>query len=288
MRQSCPKSCPSLQHPEAGFYRTSCNAGETINIHNTHISSIVFLTRGKCVIESHEVHSYEMNEGHMVLCYQDFIYDFVALTDMEIIVCYFAKPGAACNMGSLSRSLRQNKSFCYEFSALPFRGGTVHILEMLSGYLDDDIRCAHLHRSMMELVFVNIRFYYSEEEQLNFFYNLFGHQMSFTALIENNRSKAKNLKQLAEMCGYTVNQFNDLFRRYFPDTTPREWIQLSRRVEILNDIKYTDLRLLDISEKYGFSGPGNFCAYCKREFGKLPSHIRKEAHKENPESPDDE
>lgn len=280
MRQSCPKSCPSLQHPEAGFYRTSCKAGETITIHNTHISSILFLTKGKCVIESNEVRGYDMNEGQMVLCYQDFIYDFVASTDIEFLVCYFAKPGAACNMGALSSSLRKNKDFCYEFSSLPFRGGTLQIIEMLSMYLYDDICCAHLHHSMMELVFVNIRFYYSEDEQLNFFYNLFGHHMSFTTLVENNRSKAKNLKQLAQMCGYTVNQFNDLFRRHFPDTTPREWIQSTRKVEILNDIKYTDLRLLDISDKYGFSGPGNFCAYCKREFGRLPSHIRREVQQE--------
>lgn len=275
MRQSCPKSCPSLQHPEAGFYRKTCKAGEVIIIDRSHTSSIVFVTKGSCVIDSNERTDYHVDDNHVLLCYQDYSYEFKAETDLELIVCYFANPGAACNMGALSKQLRKKDDFQYEFRALPFHESFDEHLSLLNKYLDSDIRCAHMHHSMMELVFINFRFFYNQDEQLNFFYNLFGHTVSFIALIENNRSKAKNLKQLAEMCGYTINQFNEIFRRHITDKTPREWIQDSRRVEILNDIKYTDIRLYDLSEKYGFSGPGNFCAYCKREFGELPSHIRR-------------
>ena len=275
MRQSCPKSCPSLQHPEAGFYRKSCKAGEVIIMERNHTSSIVFVTKGSCVLDSNERMDYHVGENHVLLCYQDYYYEFKAETDLELVICYFANPGAACNMGALSKQLRKKADFQYEFKALPFHESFDEFLSLLDKYLDSDIRCSHMHHSMMELVFINFRFFYSQEEQLNFFYNLFGHTVSFIALIENNRSKAKNLKQLAEMCGYTINQFNEIFRRHVPDKTPREWIQDSRRVEILNDIKYTDIRLYDLSEKYGFSGPGNFCAYCKREFGELPSHIRR-------------
>lgn len=275
MRQTCPKSCPSLQHPEAGFYRKACKAGEVIIMERSHTSSIVFVTKGSCVIDSNERTDYHVDENHVLLCYQDYNYEFKAETDLELVVCYFANPGAACNMGALSKQLRKKADFQYEFKALPFHESFDEHLSLLNKYLDSDIRCAHMHHSMMELVFINFRFYYSQDEQLNFFYNLFGHTVSFIALIENNRSKAKNLKQLAEMCGYTINQFNEIFRRHITDKTPREWIQDSRRVEILNDIKYTDIRLYDLSEKYGFSGPGNFCAYCKREFGELPSHIRR-------------
>lgn len=275
MRQSCPKSCPSLQHPEAGFYRKTCKAGEVIIIDRSHTSSIVFVTKGSCVIDSNERTDYHVDDNHVLLCYQDYAYKFKAETDLELIVCYFANPGAACNMGALSKQLRKKADFQYEFRALPFHESFDEHLSLLNKYLDSDIRCAHMHHSMMELVFINFRFFYNQDEQLNFFYNLFGHTVSFIALIENNRSKAKNLKQLAEMCGYTINQFNEIFRRHITDKTPREWIQDSRRVEILNDIKYTDIRLYDLSEKYGFSGPGNFCAYCKREFGELPSHIRR-------------
>ena len=275
MRQSCPKSCPSLQHPEAGFYRKTCKAGEVIIMERSHTSSIVFVTKGSCVIDSNERTDYHVGENHVLLCYQDYNYEFKAETDLELVICYFANPGAACNMGALSKQLRKKTDFQYEFKALPFYESFEEHLSLLNKYLDSDIRCAHMHHSMMELVFINFRFFYSQDEQLNFFYNLFGHTVSFIALIENNRSKAKNLKQLADMCGYTINQFNEIVRRHVPDKTPREWIQDSRRVEILNDIKYTDIRLYDLSEKYGFSGPGNFCAYCKREFGELPSHIRR-------------
>lgn len=275
MRQTCPKSCPSLQHPEAGFYRRTCKAGEVIIIERSHTSSIVFVIKGSCVIDSNERTSYHVDENHVVLCYQNYNYEFKAETDLELVVCYFANPGAACNMGALSKQLRKKVDFKYEFRALPFHDSFKEHLSLLDKYLDSDIKCAHMHHSMMELVFINFRFFYTSDEQLNFFYNLFGHTVSFIALIENNRSKAKNLKQLAEMCGYTINQFNEIFRRHVPDKTPREWIQDSRRVQILNDIKYTDIRLYDLSEKYGFSGPGNFCAYCKREFGELPSHIRR-------------
>lgn len=281
MRQSCPKSCPSLQHPEAGFYKLTCKAGETITIPVSHISVILFVIKGSCVVNSNERSDYEVTQRYVMLCYQDYRYDLKAIDDLEVVACYFANPGSACNMGALGKHLRSKKgTFTYEFRALPFHPVFDDLLASLSRFLNSDIRCAHMHIPMMELIFVSFRFYYTYEDQLNFFYNLFGHNASFTALIENNRSKAKNLKQLAQMCGYTVNQFNEMFRKYFPDKTPREWIQESRRVEILNDIKYTDIRLFDLSEKYGFSGPGNFCAYCKREFGELPSHIRRMARSE--------
>lgn len=283
MRQSCPKSCPSLQHPEAGFYVKTCCTGETITIERNHTSSIVFITKGNCVVNSNEATDCHVSEKYVLLCYQDYNYEFYAETDLELVVCYFANPGAACNMGALSKQLRKKRDFQYEFKPLPFHDSFEEYLAMLFKYLNSGIKCAHMHHSMMELVFINFRFYYSPEEQLNFFYNLFGHTASFVALIENNRSKAKNLKQLAEMCGYTINQFNEIFRRHIPDKTPREWIQDSRRVEILNDIKNTDIRLYDLSEKYGFSGPGNFCAYCKREFGELPSHIRRKFRGESDE-----
>lgn len=276
MRQSCPKSCPSLQHPEAGFDKMSCKAGEVIVIPRNHISSLIFITKGSCVVDSNERTDYHVSEKHFLLCYQDYNYDFKAETDLEMIVCYFANPGAACNMGALSKQMRKVKDFAYEFKALPFNKTIEDQMSLLEDYLSMNIQCAHMHHPMMELVFVNLRFCYTIEEQLNLLYNLFGHTVSFLALIENNRSKAKNLKQLAEMCGYTINQFNEIFRRHITDKTPREWIQETRRVEILNDIRYTDIRLYDLSEKYGFSGPGNFCAYCKREFGDLPSHIRKQ------------
>ena len=118
MRQSCPKSCPSLQHPEAGFYRKSCKSGEIIMIERSHTSSIVFITKGTCVIDSNERADYRVVEKYVLLCYQDYNYEFKAETDLEIVVCYFANPGAACNMGALSKLLRKKTDFQYEFDVV--------------------------------------------------------------------------------------------------------------------------------------------------------------------------
>jgi hypothetical protein len=78
MRQSCPKSCPSLQHPEAGFYRKSCKSGEIIMIERSHTSSIVFIIKGACVIGSNERTEYHVTEKHVILCYQDYNYELKA------------------------------------------------------------------------------------------------------------------------------------------------------------------------------------------------------------------
>ena len=131
MRQSCPKSCPSLQHPEAGFYVKTCCTGETITIERNHTSSIVFITKGNCVVNSNEATDCQVSEKYVLLCYQDYNYEFYAETDLELVVCYFANPGAACNMGALSKQLRKKRDFQYEFKPLPFHDSFEEYLALL-------------------------------------------------------------------------------------------------------------------------------------------------------------
>lgn len=282
MRQCRPESCPSAKHPDAGFYKVVCRAGEPYQIKQNNVHRLVFVVRGSCTINSNERNNYHVQEKHFVFCYREFRYEFIPAPDVELVIAYFETPSAACDLGALSQMFEEKKRpFRYEFSAVAFNEAVREFLMPLERYLDDRIACAHMHYAKMDLLFVVFRFYYSTKVQAKLFYNLLDRDVSFVTLVENNRSRAKNLIHLAELCGYSVNKFNILFRRHFAEgLTPHAWLQEQKKAEILHAIQDTDLKLSEIAAKFGYNNAGNFGNYCKRQFGELPSRLRAEYRKE--------
>ncbi len=280
MKHNCPKNCPSAKHPDRGFYRRSIKAGEIFQVAPSEVNSLVFIQLGSCQINSVTRKGYTVSEKHFVFCYCCYTYEFRALTDMEVVVAYFTNPGTICDVGSLSALFKQKrKSVKYEFCAVAFNEPLREFLQSLNRFLTDDIQCAHLHHTMMELLFGVFRFYYTPTVQMKLFYNLLGDDISFVTLVENMRPKAKNLNHLAELCGYKIGEFNIVFRKYFKDITPHVWMQEQRKEEILKDLIETDASIALISEKHSFSHQSRFVVYCKQYLGDTPTNVRSKGRK---------
>lgn len=280
MKQSCPKTCPSINHPEAGFYRNFCKAGESVSIKPSDVHCLVFVMYGSCVIDSSERNNYTVAEKHFFFCYRDFSYEIRAVSDVEIIVAYFANLGAACDLTSLAQTYNQKqKTFKYEFAAVAFNEPLRELLQPLHRFLQDGIRCGHIHNSMIETLFGVFRFYYTVNVQIKLFYNLFGQDISFRTLVENNRPKARNLNHLAELCGYGRREFNHIFHKYFAEEnlTPHVWMQEQRKHDVLKDIEETDMAFGFIAEKHHFSNLTRLGIFCKQYLGDTPSNLRKKS-----------
>lgn len=274
MKQTCPKSCPSAKEPFAGFYKKHYTAGEVMYIKPGDVNSLVFVRKGSVEVDSEECNNYKVVHNNLFFCYNCGHYTVKVTSDAEIIVAYFSRPGAACDIASLLQYTKEQKGFKYSFSAVEINEQLEEFLVMLNRYIEDGIPCAHMHESMIELLFVIFRFYYPVEMLANLFFNLYDHTISFRTMVEGNRVKARNLNHLAELCGYDINTFNVIFRRHYPGFTPGVWMQIQRKDEILADLAFTDAPIYFISKKYGFSSSSHLGEYCKKYLGDTPTKIR--------------
>ena len=274
MRQTCPKSCPSAKEPFSGFHLYNYRAGESFLIEAGELNYLVFVISGKLTLDSEECSGLEVGKGSFFFCYNCGHYAIEAKSDLQIVIAHFARPGAACDVASLLQFSKAQRDFQYKFEPVPINKQLNEFLSLLIGFLKDDVPCAHMHHSMIELLFVVFRFYYDVEVLSNLFFNLFDHAVSFRTMVEGNRVKARNLNHLAELCGYDINTFNVVFRRHYPGYTPGVWMQIQRKDEILADLVESDAPIYHISKKYGFSSSSHLGEYCKKYLGDTPTKVR--------------
>ena len=108
MRQSCPKSCPSAKDPFSGFYQRNLNAGESFIIEPDDVNHLVFVISGELAVSSEERRDYRVAEGSFFFCYNCGHYTIEAKSDIEIIVAFFARPGAACDINTFNVVFRRH------------------------------------------------------------------------------------------------------------------------------------------------------------------------------------
>ena len=272
MREICPQSCPMAKHPYAGFYIHEAYAHQSFVIGSEDTHRLVFVISGSCKINSEECSNYIVSEKQMFMCYNRGHYRIEPMSNLKLVVAHFSTlSGAMCDIGAVAQSVRSQSDFRYEFRALDVNDKMQEMLDMLLGFLEKRIVCASMHESMLGLMFVVLKFFYSREDMVNMFYNLYDTKQSFCTMVEGNRTKAKNLNHLAQICGYDINTFNVIFRRYYPGVTPGAWIKESRKDDILRDLTTTDAPIKFIANKYGFASSSQLGEFCKKYLGGTPT-----------------
>lgn len=263
------------KHPYAGFYIQEVSAHQPFVIGSDGSNRLVFVVSGRCRISSEECLNYVVEEKHMFMCYNRGHYQIEPLCDLKLVVAYFSNPsGAMCDLGVAAQSVKDQADYYYKFRALGINAKMQEMLDMLIGFFDRGIVCASMHESMLGVMFVVLKFYYPREDIVNMFYNLYDMQQSFRTMVEGNRAKAKNLNHLAQLCGYDINTFNVVFRRYYPGVTPGAWIRESRKDDILRDLAKTDAPIKFIANKYGFASSSHLGEFCKKFLGGTPTAVR--------------
>lgn len=275
MKENCPHSCPMAKRPYEGFYIQQAYAHQTFEIDSSDVNHLVFVIEGNCSVNSEECSNYIVGERQMFMCYNRGHYQITPLSNMKIVVAHFsALSGALCDMGAVAQRVQSNDDFQYEFSAIEVNDKMQELLNMVIGFLENKIVCSSMHQSMIGAMFVVFKFFYSDENLVQLFYNLFDSRQSFCTMVEGNRGKAKNLNHLAQLCGYDINTFNVIFRRYYPGITPGAWIKVSRKDDIMYDLTQTDAPVKFIANKFGFASSSHLGEFCKKFLGGTPTAIR--------------
>lgn len=277
MSNQCPATCHSYTlEPEAGFNFITLREGETLTIQSGDQNNLVFLMSGSFEITSEERRNYVVREGHFVFCFRAYTYEIVALSDVEIVKAHFIAAGAACDMIPFNSIVGKIKKINYKFTQVAFNEPLDLLLRSVKLYQQNNMRCNHLHRAKIQEMFVIFKFFYTPQIQLRTFYNLFDRNQSFASLVRNNAPRVKTVEELADICGFSIQHFNNMFKQEFNDT-PYSWMQKQRIVEIERLLTETNVPLKSIIKMYSFTNHGHFALFCRKYLKKTPLKIRKEA-----------
>lgn len=271
--------------PEAGFSQIFLKAGETMVVERGDVNSLLFLMSGNFEISSEERRDYTVREGHFVFCFRAYQYEIKALTDIEIVRAHFIAAGAACDMIPFNSIVGKIKKINYKFTQVAFNEPMELLLKSVRLYLQNTMHCNHLQRAKIQEMFVVFKFFYSPQIQLRTFYNLFDRNQSFASLVRNNAPRVKTVEELADICGFSIQHFNNMFKQEFDDT-PYSWMQKQRIVEIERLLTETNVPLKSIIKMYSFTNHGHFALFCRKYLKKTPLKIRKEARAKRDAQPE--
>lgn len=285
MSNHCPATCHSYTlEPEAGFSLIKLKAGEKWVVERGDYNCLLFLLAGNFEINSEERNDYTVREGHFVFCFRAYLYEVTALTDVELIQAHFIAAGAACDMIPFNSIVGKIKKINYKFTQVAVNEPMALLLQSVKLYLENEMRCNHLHRAKIQEMFVIFKFFYSPQVQLRTFYNIFDRNQSFVSLVRNNAPRVKTVEELADICGFSIQHFNNMFKQEFNDT-PYSWMQKQRIVEIERLLTETNVPLKSIIKMYSFTNHGHFALFCRKYLKKTPLKIRKEARAQRESQP---
>ncbi len=277
MSNQCPATCHSYTiEPEAGFSLIKLNVGEKLIVERGDYNCLLFLTKGDFEITSEERRDYTVREGHFVFCFRAYHYEITALSEVEIVKAHFIAAGATCDMIPFNSIAGKIKKINYKFTQVATNEPINLLLDSVKLYLENSMRCNHLHRAKIQEMFVIFKFFYSQQVQLRTFYNLFDRNQSFVSLVRNNAPRVKTVEELADICGFSIQHFNNMFKQEFHDT-PYSWMQKQRIIEIERLLTETNVPLKSIIKMYSFTNHGHFALFCRKYLMKTPLKIRKEA-----------
>ena len=277
MSNQCPASCHSYtSQPEAGFTYITLKEGEKLIVDRGDFNSLLFLLSGSFEITSEERREYVVRENHFVFCYRAYHYEVTALSDVEIIKAHFITAGATCDMIPFNSIVGKIKKINYKFTQVAFNDAIEAFMRSMQLYLKNEMHCNHLHHAKIQEMFIIFKFFYTPQIQLRTFYNLFDRNQSFASLVKNNAPRVKTVEELADICGFSIQHFNNMFKQEFHDT-PYSWMQKQRIVEIEHLLTETNVPLKSIIKMYSFTNHGHFALFCRKYLKKTPLKIRKEA-----------
>ncbi|SEM56818.1 helix-turn-helix domain-containing protein [Paenibacillus sp. OV219] len=97
--------------------------------------------------------------------------------------------------------------------------------------------------------------------------------VTFQRYIDNHFHEKLNLGVMAENFGYSYDRFRHLFKEEF-GASPQQYVLMKRIANSCELLVNTDLSVLDISGRSGFSTDAQFCKLFKRETGESPRQYR--------------
>lgn len=240
----------------------------------THDHKLFFINTGKLSLSYDNMNEVVVNNEQFFFLPSLSGLRYKAIENSKIIIIRLTEHVKLCDRFSLEKLLLERDERSDELAFLDVNIILQDFLKMLYGRLTDGLKCFYYFElKLTELLFL-LRAYYKKEDLSRLFGSLLSADVKFSNFIYQNYSKAKTVKDLAEVANYSLSGFEKRFKKTF-GVSAGAWLNKKRAMQIYHEINCSQKPFKNISSEYGFSSPAHFNDYCKCQFGDTPGGVRR-------------
>ena len=256
-----------------GFKSCIVKQGEFIIPANKEHHCLFFLVNGRIDL-SYESQTYKLRKDTVWFIPMSSDYKIYASADATIIMNYFNKPIDFCEKTALENlsAFLDQKTYS---SMLRINKPLKKFLSTLIFYINEGISCKHFHEiKQKELLFL-LRYFYTKREIAGLFAPIISKNLDFKNIVLANYLNASSVKELAQICNYSLSSFNRIFKKNFREN-PYLWLQNQKIKYIAGRLSDKNIPLGQIIDEFRFSSPSHFTIFCKKHLNLTPSQFRKQ------------
>ncbi len=233
-------------------------------------SGIAFVLKGNVQVSVDGIKDYPIGEEKIVVSPMGTRFRVEAMEDTTVLVFHMKYTTQLCESFRYD-TLAPDKG--RELKALSFNPAIRNFIGDLMARINDGLTCKHyLEHKLSELFFL-FRAYYTKEELAAFFCRLMTSDLAFRELVVQKYSKAKSVRELADMTHYSETGFHKRFKKVFGES-PSDWLNREKANVLRRELMHTQTPLKIVSDKFDFSSVSHLNKFCKKHLGATPLQVR--------------
>ncbi|MDR2919965.1 MAG: AraC family transcriptional regulator [Tannerella sp.] len=255
------------------FLLTEVEPNGIVNLDDPEYNHIIVVLEGRFRINRDE-YSNIFGEGEIVFIPAYSQLKIEALEKSKLLTGTFEMPNDICTVRAMDALGKLKSEIKYTFSSIRINPPMQQYLDLLIMYLENGIKCAHLHDIKEEEIFLVFRWFYTEEEFVTLFYPIIGKALDFRGIVIKNYKQAKTVDELARIVGMSRSNFDAKFKDIFR-IPPKQWMLKRKAQSIRHYMSKPDIRISDVMREYDFESFTQFNRFCRQQFGLPPSQLIK-------------
>ena len=269
----CSNCVSCMNENRQGFQYKKYVKDKKIDIHSRSNHDMFFILSGSLRISYEEVDDFACNSNQIILLLSNYNYKIEFTDDSEILMLKYTASIQLCNKLGIDPSNNYLNNISYKFHSLEMRGHMVDSMKLLAKCLNDGVMCSYIHEAKQIELFVLFMHYYTLEEIYGFFYKSIRNDIRFYTIVMEKHIYARNVEELASMCGYGLSNFKRLFYKHF-NQSPYKWMMQQTAKRLHERLLDSKTPIKAIVSEFHFTDQSHLGSYCKRYLGATPTQIR--------------
>lgn len=240
-------------------------------------NTLVFLLDGQLDVSTGGTVCQRISGQRMFLVCAGDNFHSKAVTDCCLMRCSFDNDMTLCSrfyIDDLKRYVPEEyRESSNGIPSLPLEGLFQEEVELTRNLIGTGLSCIHFQQSRKEVLFMELRAFYSKEDLAILFAPILGAENDFRNSVLKAAPFADTSQQLAESLNMSTTSFNRKFKEAF-GIPARQWLIHKKEQKLIRDILMTDMSTMELAEKYHFTS--NYVGtFCRQHFGKSAAELRK-------------
>lgn len=266
------QSCTHFRKEDLTFDFRTTDGEEVFSARFIDNNVIVLFLEGTFRVSSLFFKDKVIKEENMIAIPQGVSYKITASKNARLLFFNFQSPSSSCAKQILYSYKNEDRDIkCNGFS-LKIKEPIEKYVELLNLYMSSGIKCEHLLEMKKDEFFLSLKWFYSKEDLIHFFYPIHQNTCSFKKIILGNLDNVNNVSELIDLCNMSKSLFYKRFREEF-GMSAKQWLIAHLKERMMKKILEPEITAKDLMNEFNFSSPEYLTLFCKKQFGMTPSQL---------------